>query len=88
MIFASLDRNNLIASGKRKFSLPEALNLLLNLPSESSDALIDDSTDQEVPGIFASCTLQLDLYQSQNRVGTHFCYLHEASQALFTWQQR
>ncbi|GFX33889.1 hypothetical protein TNCV_3962981 [Trichonephila clavipes] len=33
----------------RGLSLQEALDLLLNLPSESSDALTDDSSDEEVP---------------------------------------
>ncbi|GFY14666.1 hypothetical protein TNCV_647101 [Trichonephila clavipes] len=34
--------------GKKKLSLQEALDLLQNLPSASSDALTDDSSD-EVP---------------------------------------
>ncbi|GFY32276.1 hypothetical protein TNCV_3557841 [Trichonephila clavipes] len=34
---------------KLKLSLQEALDLLQKLPSESSDALTDDSADKEVP---------------------------------------
>ncbi|GFT47650.1 hypothetical protein NPIL_127481, partial [Nephila pilipes] len=37
-------------SGKKKLSLQEALDLLQSFPSESSDALSDDSSDEEVPG--------------------------------------
>ncbi|GFT91475.1 uncharacterized protein TNCV_4286241 [Trichonephila clavipes] len=38
-------------SRKKKLSLQEALDLLQNLPSESSDALIDDSSDEDVPAV-------------------------------------
>ncbi|GFV39750.1 DDE_3 domain-containing protein [Trichonephila clavipes] len=34
---------------RKKFSLQEALDFLRNLPFESSDALTDDSSDEEVP---------------------------------------
>ncbi|GFV01080.1 hypothetical protein TNCV_1010011 [Trichonephila clavipes] len=34
---------------KKKLSLQEALDLLQNLPSKSSDALTDDSSDEQVP---------------------------------------
>ncbi|GFS65330.1 hypothetical protein TNCV_2451531 [Trichonephila clavipes] len=33
-------------------------------------------------------TLPYELYQSQKRAGAHFCFLHEASQQLFTREQR
>ncbi|GFY36679.1 hypothetical protein TNCV_2566421 [Trichonephila clavipes] len=36
-------------SKKKKLSLQEALDLLQNLPSESNDALTDDSSDEDVP---------------------------------------
>ncbi|GFV08463.1 hypothetical protein TNCV_2936791 [Trichonephila clavipes] len=37
------------ASGKKQLSLQEVLDLLQNMPYESSDALTDDSSDEEVP---------------------------------------
>ncbi|GFV35013.1 hypothetical protein TNCV_3026031 [Trichonephila clavipes] len=37
--------------GKKKLSLEETVNLLQNIPSESRDALIDDSSDEEVQQI-------------------------------------
>ncbi|GFT28977.1 hypothetical protein TNCV_3586391 [Trichonephila clavipes] len=39
----------LIVFRKKKPSLQEALDLLQNLPSESSDALTDDSSDEDDP---------------------------------------
>ncbi|GFT94025.1 hypothetical protein TNCV_3219521 [Trichonephila clavipes] len=38
-----------LESLKKKFSLQEALDLLQNLPSEISDVLTDDFSDEEVP---------------------------------------
>ncbi|GFW47173.1 hypothetical protein TNCV_56261 [Trichonephila clavipes] len=38
-----------VVSRKKKPSLQEALDLLQNLPSESIDALADDSSDEDVP---------------------------------------
>ncbi|GFX57765.1 hypothetical protein TNCV_1495261 [Trichonephila clavipes] len=35
--------------GKKKISIQEALDLLQNLPSESSYALTDDSSEEKVP---------------------------------------
>ncbi|GFT26240.1 hypothetical protein TNCV_3336211 [Trichonephila clavipes] len=40
-------------SGKRKFSLQEALDLLPNLPSEISDVLTEDFSDEEVQDLAA-----------------------------------
>ncbi|GFV65648.1 hypothetical protein TNCV_1051391 [Trichonephila clavipes] len=34
---------------KKKLNLQKALNLLQNLASERSDALTDDSSDEEIP---------------------------------------
>ncbi|GFS58706.1 hypothetical protein TNCV_4518471 [Trichonephila clavipes] len=38
-----------IQSGKKKLCLQEALDLIQNLRSENTGALIDDSSDEEVP---------------------------------------
>ncbi|GFY36083.1 hypothetical protein TNCV_4844551 [Trichonephila clavipes] len=35
--------------GKKKFNHQDTLDLLQNLPSESSDAPTDDSSDEEIP---------------------------------------
>ncbi|GFS78761.1 hypothetical protein TNCV_3149151 [Trichonephila clavipes] len=40
---------HLSVSRKKKLYLQEALDLLQNLPSESGDALTDDSSDEDVP---------------------------------------
>ncbi|GFW60966.1 hypothetical protein TNCV_4871771 [Trichonephila clavipes] len=39
-------------SAKKKLSLQVILELLQNLPSENSDALTNDSTDEEVPAYY------------------------------------
>ncbi|GFW55559.1 hypothetical protein TNCV_119431 [Trichonephila clavipes] len=55
--------------GKKKFSFNEALDLLQNLPSESSDALIGDSSDEEVPANYVlDCSLDSkDDYQENEQ---------------------
>ncbi|GFX30544.1 hypothetical protein TNCV_3461951 [Trichonephila clavipes] len=42
-------RDSHVSRKKKPPSLQEALDLLQNLPSESNDALTDDSSDEDVP---------------------------------------
>ncbi|GFW77726.1 hypothetical protein TNCV_134171 [Trichonephila clavipes] len=56
-------------SGKKKLSLQETLDPLQILPSESSDALTDDSSDEKVPANnFLKFSLEIEAKKTQRAV--------------------